>query len=143
MNLLIYSNATDGAAKRLRDAVGRLGLGIGTENFEAVSDLAGRIRKGKRDVAAVVLCACTREEFEEIFAIRDLLLDLRTILILPDRESGVLARGLTMRPRFFSFADAEGDYGDVSAVLARMLEIYGKEPGWASVGSAPLREEKR
>lgn len=108
------------------DAVRCLNSELDTEIFQSVGDLVKRFRKGKREISVAILCACTREELAEILGIRDLLRDLRTILILPDRESATLAQGLTLRPRFFSFVDA--DFKDVSAILARMLKIYGEEP---------------
>lgn len=123
MNLILYSNGANGTAKRLLDAITGLNRKLETEIFQSVADLVKRFRKGKKDISVLILCADTREELAEILGIHPLLRDLRTILILPDRESGTLAQGLTLRPRFFSFVDT--DFKDVSAVLARMLKIQG------------------
>jgi hypothetical protein len=78
----------------------------------------------KFDLDIVILHAADRTDLDEILSIRQLLDDLRTILILPDRDHDTIAQGLTLRPRYLSFTD--GDFGDVSAVLAKMLRFSRK-----------------
>lgn len=124
MGLIVYTKGADGTSQRLLDAVGSAGAELKIDVYRSIADLSSRIRKGKRDLSVAILCACTREELTEILNLHDLLSDLRLILILPDRESSTLVRGLALRPRFFSFPDA--DFKDVSAVLARMLKAYGQ-----------------
>lgn len=121
MDLIVYSNEGNKNGERIMEAVRRTGSELRTDLFRSIADLVRKVKRGKRDLSVVILCASTREELAAILAIRDLLRDLRMILILPDRESSTLAQGLTLRPRFFSFVDA--DFNDVSAVLARMLKV--------------------
>ena len=45
---------------------------------------------------------------------------LRLILILPDREKGTISKGHLFRPRYLTYAD--GDFLDVAAVLAKMID---------------------
>jgi hypothetical protein len=135
MKLLLYSNGNGGNTERLLNAIRGLAPDQETEVHQTVSSLMRRIRQRKGDVAVVILCACSREDLAGVLSIRELLHDLRTILILPDRDSNTLAQGLTLRPRFFSFLDT--DFRDVAVVLARMLRIYGKE----SPESTPLNSD--
>jgi len=51
----------------------------------------------------------------------DWLWDTRIILILPDRDRETITNGLKLRPRFFTYADE--DFGEVAAVLAKMLGV--------------------
>ncbi|MCD6199973.1 MAG: hypothetical protein J7K15_15635, partial [Deltaproteobacteria bacterium] len=52
-------------------------------------------------------------------SVRDLIWDLRLILILPDREAGTIAKGHILRPRFLTYLDS--DFTEVAAVLKKML----------------------
>jgi hypothetical protein len=124
MSLLLYVNGTNGDAERLRHAVEHGGTGHCIEICEGKSSLIGRLRMRKFDLDIVILHAASRTDLDEILSIRQLLDDLRTILILPDRDHDTIAQGLTLRPRYLSFTD--GDFGDVSAVLAKMLRFSRK-----------------
>ncbi|NVM57217.1 MAG: hypothetical protein HWN51_03755 [Desulfobacterales bacterium] len=66
-----------------------------------------------------VLLAASREELSDILSIRDLLTDIRVILVLPDRDDDTIAKGHTLRPRFFTYADS--DFVEIAAVLSKML----------------------
>jgi hypothetical protein len=98
-----------------------------SEICQNITSLSRRLRQRTSDLAVVVLCAFTGDDLAQILALRVWLDGIRTILILPNRESDTIAQGLTLRPSFFSFTDT--DFSDVSTVLARMLRIYGKETG--------------
>jgi hypothetical protein len=124
MKLLLYAKRTNGDAKRLQCAIKGVTPLCQTEICRSVTSLSQRLRQRISDLTVIVLCAFEREELSEILALSDWLRDFRTILILPDRENDTIAQGLLLRPRFFSFADS--DFSDVSAVLARMLRIYGE-----------------
>lgn len=125
MKLLLYSNGSEAIAERLLKSVSGPAHGYELEVYKTTVELRLRLVQRRGDLAAVILCACTTEDLTEIVGFCDLFLGLRIILVLPDRDSNTLARGLALRPRFFSFVDT--DFKDVSTVLAKMLRIYGKE----------------
>lgn len=125
MKLLMYSNGNEAIAKRLLASVSGPANEHEIEIYRTIVELRRRLVQRRGDLSAVVLCACTTEDLNEIAGLGDLLHGLRIILILPDRNSNTLAKGLALRPRFFSFADT--DFKDVSSVLVKMLRIYGKE----------------
>lgn len=125
MKLLLYAKEDSLSGERLRRVIGRLAPKPVTEVCKSVDSLSQRLRQRTGDLTLVVLCVSTLEELKEILCLRSWLQDLRTILLLPDSTSNTLAQGLTLRPRFLGYADT--DFADVSAVLVRMLKIYGKE----------------
>lgn len=124
MKVLLYLNGSNGAAELLYHAVVGVISECDAEICRTAVALSKRLRQKTSDLTVVVLLACTRQDLAEIVALHDCLQDLRTILILPDRDAGTIAHGLTLRPRFFTFTDADFSY--VSAVLAKMLRVYGK-----------------
>lgn len=125
MVVVVYCDGMNGGGKRLLDAIGSPAPDCRTEVYSSITGLLKRIRRRKGDVSVALLCASSSKELEQLVGFCDLLLDLRIILILPDRGSETLSRGLLLRPRFFSFWDT--DFADVSTVLRRMLLIYGKQ----------------
>ena len=50
---------------------------------------------------------------------KDLLHDIRIILILPNRSDETISAGYKLHPRFISYTDS--DFKDVAAVLKRMI----------------------
>ena len=61
----------------------------------------------------------SREDLVDLLSIRNLLDDLRVILLLPNREKETINKGHTLRPRFLTYADS--NLLNVAAVLSKML----------------------
>lgn len=135
MNLVLYENGMSIAGKRLLSRLSNLFHNNRAEIYHTIDSLSNRLRQpGKNHVVAVLL-ASDWNDLSGLFTIRDLLRDLRTIVILPDQERETILRGHELFPRFLSYAD--GNFGDVAVVAERMLEIGDPEiPRQA-------REEKR
>jgi hypothetical protein len=120
MNLLLYARETNGPGERLRSVIQGV---VPEDRTETCRDLPGLIRRLRRPVNGfdiAVLLASTKEDLEDILSIRNLLSDLRIILVLPDRGKSTISKGHSLRPRFLSYADS--NLGDVGAVLAKMIE---------------------
>jgi hypothetical protein len=125
MKLPFCSIGTSETTEPLMAAVRRAAPAVELEICGNFADLLRRLCQRKGDLSVVILCASSREDLAEIISLRQWLHDLRTILILPGRDSSTLAGGLTLWPRFVSFVDT--DFVDVSTVLKNILRIYGKE----------------
>lgn len=68
-----------------------------------------------------VLFASSQKELDQLVSLKKHLRVARVILVLPDREKHNLSGGYQLQPRFLTFAD--GDLGEVKAVLGKMLSI--------------------
>jgi hypothetical protein len=86
-----------------------------------IEELVRCLLEGQGAVAAIVLCAPTRNEVSDLLLIRDGLSD-RRIVILPDMEPETLEKGHRLTPRFLTSID--GDPGEVTAVLVKMIEKF-------------------
>ncbi|MHC1744222.1 MAG: hypothetical protein AB9873_14470 [Syntrophobacteraceae bacterium] len=122
MKLLLYARGNDGTVHRLQSAIADVAPPDGVEVCTTVVGLQKALQRGTSDVAAIVLCACSSDDLRDILSMGDWFLDLRTILLLPDREVSTFTQGLTLRPRFISYLDT--DLSDVSAVVAKMVAVY-------------------
>jgi len=125
MKILLYANGINGEMERLQ----RTMLGVArTHEIEfcgSVTSMLQRLRRRTADLTVVVLCTSSTVDLAEIVRFRHWFHNIRTILILPDRENQTVSIGLTLRPRFVSFLDS--DFSDVSAVLEKMIRVYGNE----------------
>jgi hypothetical protein len=119
MNLLLYAREPRGTGKQLEKVIEELFPENNTEIYRTIDGLSDRLRRPRYDLAVVVLLAASKQDLLDLLSIRDLLDDLRLILLLPNREKDTIAKGHTLRPRFLTYAD--GNFLDVAAVLSKML----------------------
>lgn len=119
MRLLLYTPVSEGCGKELHSMIAELIPLNDVEVYRSIQNLSNRLRQRAHDLPIVVLHATRREDLVDILSIRELLRDVRIILLLPDSDEETLAQGHILRPRFVSYAD--GDLADVRAVLDRML----------------------
>lgn len=122
MNILIYSEDTDGTAMRLQEMIGKVCPGEDLETLSNLAELRGKLRQPTNsDETIAVLILGTGEQLSEVVAISDLLENIRTILVLPDQHMDTIALGHRLRPRFLSYSDS--DFKDVTAVLEKMITM--------------------
>jgi len=119
MNLLLYAPVRDGVGERLQKVVEAMVPVHNTEIYRTVETLTRRLREPAHRPSIAVLLAASREDLLEILSIKELIWDLRIILILPDREKDTIAKGHALRPRFLTYSDS--DVTDVAVVLRKML----------------------
>ncbi len=120
MTLLIYSTRTNDAEERLFRVIELLLPEKKIELYRSIDDLSTLLRQPVFFPRIAVLLASSPEELENIISIRELLEDIKIILIVPDINPATLARGHTLRPRFL--CDCNSDFVDVAAVLGQMIK---------------------
>ena len=120
MNILVYAKTTEGAGLRLQSLIETLVPKDEIEIHQTIDGLSRRLRQPIFDVDIAVLLATNKEELEDILFLRDLLSDVRSVLVLPNRDGDTNAHGHTLRPRFITYVD--GNFIELAAVLTKMLE---------------------
>jgi len=88
--------------------------------FNMISVLSQGLR-GPLSDTVLILCPSSKEEVQELGALRELICDVRTILILPDGERDTIAIGHRLQPRFLTVPTP--DFMDVKKVLGKMLHL--------------------
>ena len=119
MHLVTYWNEKNGNGKKLFSAIKDVVPSNSLYVFHRIEDLSRGIRRVPWGPSIAVLLTSSTEEFSEIIALKDLFLERRIILILPDRKKESISKGHTLFPRFLSYADS--DFRDVRAVLKKMI----------------------
>ncbi len=120
MNLFIFTSFEDDSSKRLMD------VAINCENVEtkeffySFERLMSRLNKPNFEETILVMHLSDRKQLSWALSIKELLHDMRLILILPDRQAQTISKGHKLFPRFVSYADS--DFLVVGAVLKKMIE---------------------
>ena len=118
MNIIYHCLAPDGVSLRLQIIIEIM---VSPKNFEILSGekiMEDHLRSPLSANAIVILQISSFSDLRDIIALKELLIDHRIILILPDREPEIVALGHTLRPRLISYRDS--DFLDVASVLSRM-----------------------
>ena len=119
MNVLFYATMKDGIGELLQQEVETVVPAENLDVFRTIESLYQRLRRPLYDLAVAVLLTASTKELLEMISIGDRLLDIRIILILPNRKKETISRGHALYPRYLNYAD--GDFKDVSLVLRKML----------------------
>lgn len=125
MTLFIYSTTANAAEKRLLRVIELFLPEKIFKFYRSVDDFSEQLRQPVLNQRIVILLTASGKELDDILSIRELLEDSKIILIVPDTDPAMLARGHTLRPRFLS--DSHNDFVDVAAVLGRMIRKIGED----------------
>ena len=120
MTVFLYAKIEDGPGTRLERVIETFVPEENLEIYRTLDDLSHRLRQPGDNIAISVLLTASHEDLLDLLLIRDLLADVRIIIVLPDSEDKTIAKGHSLRPRFISYADS--DFMDVGAVLSKMFE---------------------
>lgn len=120
VNILVYTKKGEAVGERLQRVIATLAPRKETEIYQTIDSLSRRLHQPIHNFGIAILLAATREELQDILSLRDLLSDVRSILVLPDREGDTIAQGHTLSPRFVTYTDS--DFVELAAVLSKMLE---------------------
>ncbi len=125
---VLFYIPSDARAKRLIKQSSELfTLSTNAEICRTLESLSSRLVHMGSHPDIAVLLATSQKELSNIYSIRQLLADIRIILILPDRQPETISKGHKLYPRFLSYTD--GSFKDIAAVLEKMLTIYrSKQP---------------
>lgn len=138
MNLIVFAPTKNRNTRRLFDAIEKLDLDAGLELHQSSGSFFRRLCQPAREIAAGVLVMTRREDFDQIFVLRELLDDIPLIIVLPDGNEDLVPRAHLLRPRFVTFWDQ--GLREVPAVLNRML---GHANGLAAEKRAPRLPGRR
>jgi hypothetical protein len=96
------------------------------EVFYSIEGLAERLSQSVRGNCAAIIQAEDIADLKKIFTLKNLLRDIRIILILPDRSKEAVSIGYKLHPRFLSYSD--GEFGEVAVVLKKMITLMEGAP---------------
>jgi len=124
MSLIYYRPPQNIIAEKLQFVIESEIPGLQMEIFYSIEGLSERLSQSARGNCAAVILAENINDLKNVFTLKNLLKDIRIILILPDRTDEVISMGHKLRPRFLSYMDSE--IMEVAVVLKRMVKLMGE-----------------
>jgi hypothetical protein len=119
--LIIYSKDKNEFSMELEKMIEKLASNKNLEIYRAILDLTLRLRMPLCESAIAILVISDEKDLKNMLSIQSLLINMRVVLILPDRNNGTVAAGHSLHPRYLSFKD--NGLKDMKAVLARMVTV--------------------
>jgi hypothetical protein len=120
--IIFFSTSCGEAEERLLGVIETVVTVRNIKTYRTIDSLSSGLRQRRNDDDIVILLASSKVELHylNLISLRNLLSDMKIIVILPDSNTDTVAKGHILRPRFLSYCD--GGFQDVAAVLSRMLE---------------------
>lgn len=109
---------------RVVDTLKELLASFKVKQCRSISTMAKCLRKPCHGLKIGLLVISTPEEMVQIGKLQNLFRDLKLLLVLPGRDSEMVARAHQWTPRFIAYAD--NGYEQIGAVLNKMM---GAKPG--------------
>ncbi len=130
MKLLFYAESSKGAGGRLQRIIEAFVPKRQIDRFKSIEILSQSLCRPRMgdDVGVAVLLAETEEQLARLLEIRDLLEDVRILLVAPNRDKDTVAKAHTLLPRFLTYTDS--DFVDIAAVLNKILgdvQVYRRQ----------------
>jgi len=109
MKLLLYADDTNRDGFRLQRMLEIFEMEIDIRVYRTIDSLAcGLLQPDiSYDGTIAVLLAHSKNELQSLLSIRDLITDVRIIMVLPDREDDTIKKGFLMYPRLVTYVDGD------------------------------------
>ena len=117
----MYSKDKNEFGMELEKMIEKLASKKNVEICRATLDLTLRLRMPLSESAIAILLISDEKDLKSMLSIKSLLINMRIVLILPDRNNGTIEAGHSLHPRYLSFKD--NSLKDIKAVLTRMIEV--------------------
>ena len=119
MKLIFFAPLLDEGDRQINSLIDKFTAVRDLEIYRNFDSLSDRLRQPQTNNTVAVVFAISRETLLDVISIRELLANIRIILVLPDRDNDTVAKGHMLRPRFVTYADM--DLGEISAVIDKMI----------------------
>jgi hypothetical protein len=119
--LIVYSRDKNKFGVELEKMLEGLESKVNVVICQTTLELTVILRKPQSESSIAVLLIADEKDLKGTLSIKPLLINMRVVLILPDRSDVTIEAGHSLHPRYLSFKD--NSLKDINAVLTRMIEI--------------------
>jgi DNA-binding NarL/FixJ family response regulator len=119
MMLLLYAKARNGVSQELQQILNGRSSDACLETYSNLDDLFQRLRQPRLNLKIGVLSIGSDAELDRLLTIRELLSDMRLVLVLSDKDPQTVSKAHALAPRFITFTDAGID--PLVSVIEKMM----------------------
>jgi hypothetical protein len=120
LKTLLYIPYADTTGERLLCMIESSAVNEEIEIYRKIDSLSRRLREPIYDIDVSIIMTPNTKELSKILLLKERLRDIKTILILPDRETNTIFLAHKLYPRYISFGDS--DFKDIGEVLEKMIK---------------------
>ena len=103
MMLLLYAKARNGVSQELKRILNGRSSDACLETYSNLDDLFHRLRQPRLNLKIGVLAIGSEAELDRLLTIRELLSDMRLVLVLSDKDPQTVSKAHALAPRFHHF----------------------------------------
>jgi hypothetical protein len=118
--MLFYAQARNDVFKSMKQSLNGRASEASLESYTTLEDLLQRLRRPRGNLEIGVFSIGSVAELDLLLSIKDLLTDMRLVLLLADNDPQTLSKAHALAPRFISFIDAGIE--PLVSVVEKMLE---------------------
>ncbi|MCB2149603.1 MAG: hypothetical protein KQI81_24190 [Deltaproteobacteria bacterium] len=119
MMLLLYAKDRNGVSQELKQILNGRSSDACLETYSNLDDLFQRLRQPRLNLKIGVLSIGSEAELDRLLTIRELLSDMRLVLVLSGRDPQTVSKAHALAPRFITFSDAGID--PLVSVVEKMM----------------------
>jgi DNA-binding NarL/FixJ family response regulator len=120
MMLLLYANGKNGVSSELKQILNGRSSDARLEAYSNLDDVFHRLRQPRLNLKIGVLSIGSEAELDRLLTIRELLSDMRLVIVLSDKDPQTVSKAHALAPRFITFSDA--GIGPLVSVVEKMME---------------------
>jgi DNA-binding NarL/FixJ family response regulator len=120
MMLLLYAKAKNGVSSELKQVLNGRTSDACLESYSNLDDVFQRLRQPRLNLKIGVLAVGSEAELDRLLTIRELLSDMRLVIVLSDKDPQTVSKAHALAPRFITFSDA--GIGPLVSVVEKMME---------------------
>jgi len=133
MTYIYYANGYTEAGKILHQMLQSAFKKSWMKRCRTLDELTKRLHEPLYNISAAVLMINDRKEFEEILSLKDILWNIKLIIIISSHADISQINVHVLRPRFLTWTDTDADSSHVVDVLGNIMKC--ERP----IASTPIR----
>ena len=118
MKIILYADDKEARGKIFRKLIQNQFPDIQMDILGSVRGLSEKLCRPLNRISVIVIFVICEKDIDRLLTLKPLFDNIRLILVLPDRTTGVMAHGLQLNPCFISYLDS--DFLDIASVLKKL-----------------------
>jgi hypothetical protein len=139
MDLLCFLPKTEDQHKLTKALNAVLNKEDRKEMYSTITSFTSRLKQPKKMDSIVIICPENRMLLDRIIAVKDLFINTRVILVLPDRDKETITKGHTLNPRFTTFKGE--NYNEMAKVVKKVRNTFYRGENNRTIGPPAQRKK--
>ena len=118
MNVILFADSPQAMETTLEQLIQDELPKIKVETLDSIERISQKLRRPLNGISVIIIFIVSINQVEKFFSLKPFFDNTRLILILPDNDNRLMAKGLQLNPCFVSYLD--DDPSDIISVLKKI-----------------------